>query len=121
MVNGHHLAPGIRTSRQASRVRRRRNAVESSRRIAAAMTESKKTLESEGTTARPKEKPYVPIENRPLLGVDEVEALTGVPAKIIRANVRNGLLKACLAGSTTMRIRRRDLDEWLDMLPAWRA
>ena len=49
------------------------------------MTESKKTLESEGTTARPKEKPYVPIENRPLLGVDEVEALTGVPAKIIRA------------------------------------
>ena len=58
------------------------------------MTESKKTLESEGTTARPKEKPYVPIENRPLLGVDEVEALTGVPAKIIRANVRNGLLKA---------------------------
>ena len=31
------------------------------------MTESKKTLESEGTTARPKEKPYVPIENRPLL------------------------------------------------------
>ena len=74
------------------------------------MTESKKTLESEGTTARPKEKPYVPIENRPLLGVDEVEALTGVPAKIIRANVRNGLLKARMAGSTTMRIRRADLD-----------
>ena len=69
------------------------------------MTESKKTLESEGTTARPKEKPYVPIENRPLLGVDEVEALTGVPAKIIRAQVRNGLLKARMAGSTTMRIR----------------
>lgn len=64
---------------------------------------------------------FVPIENRPLLGVDEVEALTGVPAKIIRANVRNGLLKACMAGSTTMRIRRRDLDEWLDTLPAWRA
>lgn len=62
------------------------------------MTESKKTLESEGTTARPKEKPYVPIENRPLLGVDEVEALTGVPAKIIRAQVRNGLLKARMAG-----------------------
>lgn len=72
------------------------------------MTDSKKT-------------PYVPIENRPLLGVDEVEALTGVPAKIIRANVRNGLLKACMTGSTTMRIRRRDLDEWLDTLPVWRA
>ena len=60
------------------------------RRIASVMTDSKKT-------------PCVPIENRPLLGVDEVEALTGVPAKIIRANVRNGLLKACMAGSTTMR------------------
>lgn len=72
------------------------------------MTDSKKT-------------PCVPVADRPLLGVDEVEALTGVPAKIIRANVRNGLLKACMAGSTTMRIRRRDLDEWLDMLPAWRA
>lgn len=85
------------------------------------MTEPKKTPESESTTARPKEKPYVPIENRPLLGVDEVEALTGVPAKIIRANVRNGLLKACMAGSTTMRIRRADLDAWLDALPAWHA
>lgn len=85
------------------------------------MTESKKTLESEDTTARPKEKPYVPIENRPLLGVPEAEALTGVPAKIIRAQVRNGLLKARMAGSTTMRIRRADLDAWLDALPAWHA
>jgi len=85
------------------------------------MTEPKKTLESEGTTARPKEKPYVPIEHRPLLGVDEAEALTGVPAKIIRAQVRNGLLKARMAGSTTMRIRRADLDAWLDALPAWHA
>ncbi|PAC73174.1 DNA binding domain, excisionase family [Bifidobacterium pseudocatenulatum] len=78
------------------------------RRIASVMTDSKKT-------------PYAPIENRPLLGVDEVEALTGVPAKIIRANVRNGLLKARMAGSTTMRIRRADLDAWLDALPAWHA
>lgn len=83
------------------------------------MTEQKNTSASETEDA--KKKPYVPIENRPLLGVDEVEALTGVPAKIIRANVRNGLLKACLAGSTTMRIRRRDLDAWLDALPAWHA
>ena len=78
------------------------------RRIASVMPDSTKT-------------PYVPIENRPLLGVDEVEALTGVPAKIIRANVRNGLLKARMAGSTTMRIRRADLDAWLDALPAWHA
>lgn len=83
------------------------------------MTEQKNTSASETDDA--KKKPYVPIENRPLLGVDEVEALTGVPAKIIRANVRNGLLKACMAGSTTMRIRRADLDAWLDALPAWHA
>lgn len=71
------------------------------------MTEPKKTPESESATARLKEKPYMPIEHRPLLGVDEVEALTVIPTKIIRANVCNGLLKACMAGSTTMRIRRR--------------
>ena len=47
--------------------------------------------------------------------------LTGIPAKIIRAQVRNGLLKARMAGSTTMRIRRADLDAWLDALPAWHA
>ena len=58
---------------------------------------------------------------RRLLGVPEAEALTGVPAKIIRAQVRNGLLKARMAGSTTMRIRRADLDAWLDALPAWHA
>lgn len=51
----------------------------------------------------------------------EAEALTGVPAKIIRAQVRNGLLKARMAGNTTMRIRRADLDAWLDALPAWHA
>lgn len=85
------------------------------------MTKPKRTSASENNAADPKEKPYVPITDRPLLGVPEAEALTGVPAKIIRAQVRNGLLKARMAGSTTMRIRRRDLDEWLDMLPAWRA
>ena len=67
------------------------------------------------------EKPYVPIEHRPLLGVTEAEALTGIPAKIIRANIRSGRLAARMADSTTMRIRRADLDEWLDLLPAWHA
>lgn len=68
-----------------------------------------------------KRKPYVPIENRPLLGVAEAEALTGIPAKIIRAQIRSGLLKARMAGSTTMRVRRADLDVWLDALPVWHA
>ena len=88
------------------------------------MTDSKEPSET-GTTASEtddaKKKPYVPIADRPLLGVPEAEALTGVPAKIIRAQVRNGLLKARMAGSTTMRIRRADLDAWLDALPVWHA
>ena len=78
------------------------------------MTKPKRTSASENNAADPK-------ENRPLWGVPEAEALTGVPAKIIRAQVRNGLLKARMAGSTTMRIRRADLDAWLDALPAWHA
>ena len=90
----------------------------------AGMTDSKEPSET-GTTASEtddaKKKPYVPIADRPLLGVPEAEALTGVPAKIIRAQVRNGLLKARMAGSTTMRIRRADLDAWLDALPVWHA
>lgn len=91
------------------------------RRIAAGMTDSRKPSGTGTTTADPKKKPYVPIEHRPLLGVPEAEALTGVPAKIIRAQIRNGLLKARMAGSTTMRIRRADLDVWLDALPVWHA
>lgn len=86
------------------------------------MTKMQKPSET-GTdaTSQSKKKPYVPINDRPLLGVPEAEALTGVPAKIIRAQIRNGLLKARMAGSTTMRIRRADLDAWLDALPAWHA
>lgn len=68
---------------------------------------------------RRQEEALRPHHRPPLLGVPEAEALTGVPAKIIRAQVRNGLLKARMAGSTTMRIRRADLDAWLDALPAW--
>ena len=84
------------------------------------MTDSKQPSETGTTTSETddaKKKPYVPINDRPLLGVPEAEALTGVPAKIIRAQVRNGLLKARMAGSTTMRIRRTDLDEWVANLP----
>lgn len=81
------------------------------------MTKPKKTLESEGTTARPKEKPYVPIEHRPLLGVPEAAALTGLDEKVIRLAIRQGELIACYVHSSTKRIRRRDLDDWLSALP----
>ena len=65
------------------------------------------------TTAGPKEKPYVPIEHRPLLGVPEAAALTGLDEKVVRQAIRRGELIACYAGSSTKRIRRRDLDDWI--------
>ena len=76
------------------------------------MTDSRKP-----STAGPKEKPYVPIEHRPLLGVSEAAALTGVDEKIVRQAIRQGELIACYALSSTKRIRRRDLDDWLSALP----
>ena len=81
------------------------------------MTEPKKTPESESTAARPKKKPYVPIEHRPLLGVPEAAALTGLTEANIRLAVGRGDLIACYAYTTIMRIRRRDLDDWLEALP----
>lgn len=67
--------------------------------------------------AGPKEKPYVPIEHRPLLGVSEAAALTGLDEKIVRQAIRQGELIACYAHSSTKRIRRRDLDDWISSLP----
>ncbi len=76
------------------------------------MTDSRKPSETE-----PKEKPYVPIEHRPLLGVPEAAALTGLDEKVVRQAIRQGELIACYAGSSTKRIRRRDLDDWISSLP----
>ena len=81
-----------------------------SRRIADAMTESRKS-------SSPKEKPFVPIANRPLLGVPEAAALCGLDEKVVRNAIRAGELIACYAGSSTRRIRRRDLDDWISSLP----
>lgn len=61
---------------------------------------------------------FVPIESRPLLGVAEAAALCGLTEKAIRCAVRRGDLLVCyVPGSSTMRIRRRDLDDWIGMLP----
>ena len=60
---------------------------------------------------------YVPIEHRPLLGVPEAAALCGLTEKVIRQAVRRGDLIACYAYTSTMRIRRRDLEDWLSALP----
>lgn len=51
------------------------------------------------------------------LTVPEAGALSGIPARVVRAAVLNGDMPACYAGSTTMRIRRTDLDEWVANLP----
>lgn len=59
----------------------------------------------------------MPIEHRPLLGVPEAVALTGLDEKVIRLAIRQGKLIACYVHSSTKRIRRRDLDDWLSALP----
>ena len=59
----------------------------------------------------------MPIEHRPLLGVSEAAALTGLDEKIVRQAIRQGELIACYAHSSTKRIRRRDLDDWISSLP----
>ncbi len=69
----------------------------------------------------PRRSPTSPSPTAPCWACRRPRPFTGVSAKIIRAQVRNGLLKARMAGSTTMRIRRADLDAWLDALPAWHA
>ncbi len=87
------------------------------RRIAIGMTDSKQPSETGTTTSQSKEKPHVPIEHRPLLGVPEAAALTGLTEANIRLAIRRGDLIACYAYTTIKRIRRRDLDDWLASLP----
>ena len=58
-----------------------------------------------------------PLRDRLTLTVPEAGALSGIPARVVRAAVLNGDMPACYAGSTTMRIRRTDLDEWVANLP----
>lgn len=59
-----------------------------------------------------------PLRDRLTLTVPEAGALSGIPARVVRGAVLNGDMPACYAGSTTMRIRRADLDEWVANLPA---
>ena len=48
----------------------------------------------------------------------EASALAGIPYKIVNAAVKNGDLASCYAGSSTVRIRRTDLDDWVAALPS---
>ena len=71
------------------------------------MTDSRKP-----STAGPKEKPYVPIEHRPLLGVSEAAALTGLDEKIVRQAIRQGEL-------IPARTAPIDGPDGYDTAPAW--
>lgn len=63
------------------------------------------------------EKPYVPIADRPLLGVPEAAALCGLSEKAVYTAIKRGELLVCYVHSSTAHIRRRDLDDWISCLP----
>ena len=64
--------------------------------------------------------PDVPLKDKLTLTVPEASALSGIPYKIVNAAVKHHDLEACYAGSSTVRIRRSDLNDWVATLPdAW--
>ena len=63
------------------------------------------------------EKPYVPIADRPLLGVPEAAALCGLSEKAVYTAIKRGELLVCYVHSSTAHIRRRDLDGWISVCP----
>lgn len=62
--------------------------------------------------------PEIPLKDKLTLTVPEASALSGIPYKIVNAAVKNGNLAACYVGSSTVRIRRSDLDDWVAALPS---
>ena len=62
------------------------------------------------------DKPFVPVEHRLALTVPEAAALCGIPEKVVRAAVVHGDLSHFEKGSTTARIRRSDLEDWVALL-----
>lgn len=62
--------------------------------------------------------PEIPIKDKLTLTVPEASALAGIPYKIVNAAVKNGDLASCYAGSSTVRIRRTDLVDWVAALPS---
>ena len=61
--------------------------------------------------------PEVPLKDKLTLTIPEAAALSGIPYKIMSAAVKNRDLEACYAGSSTVRIRRSDLNDWVKTLP----
>lgn len=61
--------------------------------------------------------PEIPIKDKLTLTVPEASALSGIPYKIVNAAIKSGDLESCYAGSSTVRIRRTDLEDWVSSLP----
>lgn len=66
----------------------------------------------EGLLGRSQNQPSVPVVDKLLLTLPEVQALTGLSKGILRDAIRNGTLKAKLIGRS-WRIKRTDLDDYV--------
>jgi len=58
-----------------------------------------------------------PLRDKLTLTVPEAGALSGIPARVVRAAVLNGDMPACYAGSTTRPPRRTDGEGGVATLP----
>ena len=63
----------------------------------------------------PSAKPLVPVEEKLLLTMKEVQALTGLSEKILRQAIKDEKLKAKIIGKS-WRIKRLDLENYIDIL-----
>lgn len=63
----------------------------------------------------PTAKPIVPVEEKLLLTLKEVQALTGLSEKILRQAIKDEQLKAKIIGKS-WRIKRFDLENYIDSL-----
>ncbi|NJO93506.1 MAG: helix-turn-helix domain-containing protein [Hydrococcus sp. RM1_1_31] len=59
--------------------------------------------------------PAVPIENKLLLTLREVQALTGLSREILREAISDGKLKGQIVGKA-WRVKRKDLEEYIENL-----
>jgi excisionase family DNA binding protein len=65
--------------------------------------------------AVPTSQPVVPIENKLLLTLKEVQALTGLSRETLREAIASGNLKAQIVGKA-WRVKRQDLEEYIENL-----
>lgn len=63
----------------------------------------------------PQAKPLVPVEEKLLLTLKEVQALTGLSKEVLREAIKSGELKAKIIGKS-WRIKRFDLENYIDRL-----